>query len=182
MGARFSIEDGEGTLFFTTRGWMTCHYGSSSLPFLPFAPILPRWWPRWSIMGPGTSRSGAHSDRPRRQLGMSSGLSSRTQCQGAGSDLLATFTIRDLLREVGLSGPIHRASQSVGGPLMEVPDRAEDQGLRLAVTQEPPTLRGGGFETTWAGGRLMYVMWDPRDGNPHLLRLSHGPVYVELYR
>ena len=87
-----------------------------------------------------------------------------------------------LLREVGLSGPIHRAPQPVGGPLVEVPGPAENQDLCVAVAQGPPTLWGGGLETSWAGGRLMSVMWDPGDVNPHPLRLSRGPVSVELYR
>ena len=64
---------------------------------------------------------------------------------------------------------------------MEGPDSVENQDFCLAVAQEQPTLWGGGFETTRTGGRLMSVMWDPRDGNPHLLRLPRGPVSMELY-
>jgi hypothetical protein len=56
----------------------------------------------------------------------------------------------------------------------------ENKDLCMANATRSFAFRGRGDQETWAGGRVVSSMQDPRVGNPHNVHLSPQPVSVEL--
>jgi hypothetical protein len=52
--------------------------------------------------------------------------------------------------------------------------------LCMAIITRSFAFMGRGGQETWAGGRVVSIMRDPRVGNPHNVHLSCSPVSVEL--
>jgi hypothetical protein len=95
--------------------------------------------------------------------------------------LLGDWPLRWSSRLVQLIGPYLEGPPYLGRHHCgRLPYPWKQKDLCMANATRSFAFRGRGDQETWAGGRIVSIMQDPRVGNPHNFHLSPQPVSVEL--